>query len=62
MNGQCGYLFTSAGEKRIGLDHERVGAQLGRSCKNGSEVSFAGGFEDVQLEPKGGSGSLQVVR
>jgi hypothetical protein len=55
-------LSMSAEEKRVGGDGECASPHLDEAREGCSEVAFAAGVEDFELQPQRVSGLLQLAR
>ena len=58
-DGQCGELFASGCEKRLGPDHEPARAQLDHLCEDRIEVALTAGAQDVEFQPEAAGSRLQ---
>src|SRR3954452_18913688 len=57
---QCSECFASAGEERIGEDHESADLLLNEACEGRLEVALAAGTYEMQLDTKRPRRSLCV--
>ena len=59
---QRGNLFAPACKVWIEADHEPARSQLDQLCETPIEVMFGAGIQDIELQPKGASRCLQLLR
>jgi hypothetical protein len=50
--GQCGELFSPAGEVCIGANHKRIGSQLNQGCEGVFYVVLGARLQDMDLQPE----------
>jgi len=59
---QRGDLISLIGEKRIPAEDKHTGSELIKSPESCFDFTYGARPQDVQLQPKGACGILQVVR